>query len=69
VYTHGGPIILTSAYTFSIGFGLGFVNLSKCRKGSSSMDEDGFEGILRRFVVGGPKPSACNEGMHLPFTI
>ncbi len=39
---------------------MGFVNLGKGRAGSGGMDEDGFDGILRRFVVGGPKPSTGN---------
>jgi len=29
------------------------------------MDEDGFDGILRRFVVGGPKPATFNDGNWL----
>jgi hypothetical protein len=47
---------------YCIGFGLGFVNLGKCKSGTGSLDADGFEGILRRFVVGGPKPAMYNDG-------
>lgn len=47
------------------GFGLGFVNLGKGRDGSSCLGEDGFDGILRRFVVGGPKPTSSSNGGKL----
>ncbi|CAG7822626.1 unnamed protein product [Allacma fusca] len=44
------------AHTLCAGFGLGFVNLGKGRLNDGSLEE-GIDGILRRFVVGGPKPA------------
>ena len=43
------------------GYGLGFVNLGKGRLDQGTID-DGIDGVLRRFVVGGPKPSHPNAG-------
>lgn len=38
------------------------MNLGKGRDGNSCLGEDGFDGILRRFVVGGPKPTTSTNG-------
>lgn len=50
------------AHSLCAGFGLGFVSLGKGRINAGSLTEDSFDGILRRFVVGGPKPANVMPG-------
>jgi len=45
------------AHSLCAGFGLGFVNLGKGKLNLVGYAEDDFNGVLRRFVVGGPKPT------------
>ena len=45
------------AHSLCAGFGLGFVNLGKGQVNHGGHAEDDFNGVLRRFVVGGPKPT------------
>jgi len=50
------------AHSLCAGLGLGFVNLGKGKLRTSGFADDDFDGILRRFVVGGPKPVQTQGG-------